>query len=227
MATRFYLQSSGSAPVNPSYDGGWEQTGEADRVILISKLQLDVVTTLTNKQVTVPNTTTQDILNRQFVSQPIPPTNFRASDTVSLVVRCFENANSNNATLAVVVKVVSQDGSILRGTLYSNFNTGTEFPLSGSAATRIVNAAALSALNTLPGDRLVVEIGVHAASPTAAGSANQRFGSSASSDFALTSGLTSDLNPYIELSTTLWAIPFNNHQQLKVGNGMSTGEKIR
>lgn len=227
MATRFYLQNSGAAPVSPAYDAGWEQTGEADRVILTPKLQLDIVTSLSNKQVTIPIATTQDILNRQFVSIPIPPTNFKTTDTLSLIVRCFENATSNNATLAVVVKVVSQDGSIVRGTLYSNYNIDSEFALSASAATRIVNSVNLTALNTLPGDRLVVEVGIHALGPAAAGSANQRFGSSAASDFAMTSGLTTDLNPYFELSKDLWATRFNNHQQVKVGDGMSTGEKIR
>lgn len=227
--TRFYFPSSGNAPnISPAFDAGWEQTGEADRLTLIPKLQLDVATSRTGKQITVPITTTQDILCRQFVSSPIPPTNFRTTDTLSAVVRCVESAGTINATLAVVVKVVSQDGSVVRGTLYSNFNIGSEFPISGSDATRIVSSVNLTALQTQPGDRLVIEVGVHVAAPTASGSASVRFGNnSTSGDFALTSGLTTDLNPWFELSKDLWATPFNNYQQVKVGDGMSVGEKIR
>ena len=227
--TRFYFPSSGNAPnISPAFDAGWEQTGEADRLILIPKLLLDVATSRTGKQITVPITTTQDILARQFVSGPIPPTNFKTTDTISAIVRCVESATTINASLAIVVKIVSQDGSIVRGTLYSNFNIDSEFPASGSDATRIMNSVNISALQTLPGDRIVIEVGVHAAAPSAGGTASVRFGNnSTSGDFAMTSGLTTDLNPWFEMSKDLWATVFNNQQFVKVGDGMSTGEKIR
>lgn len=225
--TRFYFPSSGNAPnISPAFDAGWEQTGQADRLILIPKLQLDVATSRTGKQVTVPITTTQDILARQFVSGPIPPTSFKTTDTLSAVIRCVESANTINATLAIVVKIVSQDGNTVRGTIYSSFSVDSEFPTTD--ATRIVSSVNLTALQTQPGDRLVIELGVHAAAPTASGNATLRFGNnSTSGDFALTSGLTTDLNPWFELSKDLWATVFNNQQFVKVGDGMSTGEKIR
>lgn len=225
--TRFYFPSSGNAPnISPAYDSGWEQTGSADRLILIPKLQLDVATSRTGKQISVPNTTTQDILFRQFVSGPIPPTNFKTTDTVSAIIRCVESTANANASLAIVVKVVSQDGSVVRGILYSNFNIDSEFPTTD--ATRIMNSVNISALQTQPGDRLVIETGIHVATPSGSGNATLRFGNnSTSGDFAMTSGLTTDLNPWFEISKDLWATVFNNQQFVKVGNGMSVGEKVR
>lgn len=226
MATRFWLSNAGAAPVSPAVDGGWEQSGQVVRALMMPKLRTRTLQALANASaITVPITTTQDIVGSQWISEPIPPQ--RIIGTVSLVVRVFENANSNNVTLAAVVKVVSQDGGTVRGTLFSTFSTGTEFPLSASAATRIVNAQAVTALTTQPGDRLVLELGGHAAAPTAAGSYTMRFGNNAASDFALTAALTTDLNPWLELSQDLWDADLNNCQFVRVEDGMSATEKTR
>jgi hypothetical protein len=113
----------------------------------------------------------------------------------------------------------------VRGTLFSNFLLDTEFAT--TTATRIIAATALTALTTQPGDRLVLELGAHAIAPTVAGSYTMRFGNSNAADFALTSALTTDLNPWMELSQDLYGTPLNNYQHVKVESGMSTAEKIR
>lgn len=228
MATRFYLPISGApSGITPAFDAGWEQTGQATRLNLLRKTKMDVLAALTNMTaLTVPITTTQDILGFQLISEPLPA-NMTISGTISAVVRVFENANTNNVTLALLAKVVSRDGGVSRGTLFSTFNTDTEFALSASAATRIVNAQALTPINAQSGDRIVVELGGHAAGPTAAGSYTMRLGNNAASDFALTSGLTTDLNPWVEFSQDLWSGLSNNYQSPKVGNNMGTGERIR
>lgn len=224
MATRFYLCNSGAAAVSPAFDAGWEQTGEADRIKLVRKSLLDLITTLANRTVTVPITTTQDILSRQFVSDPLPSQVI--GGTFSLVVRVSENATTNNAHIAVSVRVCSQDGGTFRGTLYSVFANATEFAVTASAATRIINAVSVTSQTAQAGDRLVIEIGTHVAAPTAAGSAIHRYGCSAASDFALTSALTTDLNPWCEFSQDLWAGMPNNYQSIQ-GGGLSVGERIR
>ena len=227
MATRFYFTTE-AFPLNPSTGTGWEQTvdGDAFRKKLLRKTALSTLSTLANQSVTVPITTTQDILSGKFYSDPIPPQ--RITGTVSIVIRCSENATTNNATLAVQIRVVSTDGNTQRGILFSNFNNDTEFALTASAATRIVNAQALTAVTTQPGDRIVVEMGVHAAAPTAAGSAILRFGNSAASDFALTSALTTDLNPWIEFSDTIWPGDLNNYRFVNSADrAISVTEKIR
>jgi len=77
------------------------------------------------------------------------------------------------------------------------------------------------------GDRLVVEVGGHAAGPSAGGSYTMRFGNNAASDFALTSALTTDLNPWVEISQTLHEDRFTNYQSIRADDGISVGERIR
>ena len=227
-ATRFYLpaEGSGAPSVSPAFDAGWEQTAQATRLKLLNKLNLSALSTLTDTGTrTVPITTSQDILCNQFVSDPLPPQRFLTDTTVSAVIRVLASATTENATLAVVVKVVSQDGGTLRGTLFSTFSTDTTFL--ATAATRILAASALTALTTQSGDRLVVEIGAHANAPTTAGTYTMRQGNSAATDFALTTALTTDLNPWVEFSSDILGTQLNNYQFIKAGNGMSVTEKIR
>jgi hypothetical protein len=233
MPTRFYFpaEGSGTPSISPGFDAGWEQTGQATRLKLVPKSEVTVPSTLANNGTrTVPITTTQDILCNQFVSRAIPAQNFTAATTVSGVIRVFESATTANVFLAIVVRVVDETG-VARGTLASTFNTGTEWALSAAAATRILAATALTPLQTFPGDRIVVEIGGHATAPTAATTYTMRQGYSATSDFALTAALTTDLNPWIEFSTDIFGTPMNNYQQMcaREANAgvMSISERIR
>lgn len=226
MATRFYLpaEGSGTPNISPAFDAGWEQNGQATRLKLLRKTTLSVLSTIgANGTRTVPITTTQDILCNQFVSDPIPPQNIIG--TVSFIIAALESAITANVMLAIVVKVVSQDGAVVRGTLFSNFNQDTEFATTQS--TRIVNAQSVTNVITQPGDRIVLEVGGHAAAPTAATTYTMRQGDNNAADFALTSALTTDLNPWLEFSQNIYSTDTNNYQQVKVGDGLSTGEKIR
>lgn len=210
--------------MSPAFDAAWEQTGQADRVVLAAKAQSPAVTTLTDRTVTVPITTTQQILARQFVGPPMPSK--RLIGTFSMVVRCSESNAAANAFLAYVLRVLSQDGGTVRGTLASSMtNAGTEFVT--TAATRIFSAASLTPLTTQPGDRVVLELGAHAQAPASAQSAVLRFGNSAASDFALTSALTTDLNPWCEFSDDIFGALPSNYQFARGGAGMVFGERIR
>lgn len=227
MATRFWFQSSGTiaSPNNPSFDAGWEQTGQATRVPMTVKAQTSEVTALTNSSaITIPITTTQQILAWQCTSdQVFLPVILDASVTFSMVIRCSENANTNNAFLAYVLRAFSAAGDRSLGTLASSMtNTGTEFPLTASAATRIFSNIALTLTTIAEPWRLVIEIGAHAQAPSAAGSYIERVGCNNASDFALTSGLTTDLNPWMELSANLDKTEFNNYQAPTSG-GLSIG----
>jgi hypothetical protein len=207
MATRFYFLEDGVAPpITPGFDGGWEQTGSAARRHLYPKFQVPIVDTLADRTVTVPITTTQQILNVQFIGPPMPAC--RIVGTFSMVVRGQEGANGANAHFAHVLRVLSQDGGTVRGTLSSRMTTSTEYTTAGQ--TRIFGPTAVTPLTTMPGDRLVLELGAHAQAPTAASSATLRFGNSAATDFALTSGLTTDLKPWCEFSDNLFG-PFPNN----------------
>lgn len=226
-ATRFYFSSTAYATNSPGFDGGWEQTGEASRFKLIPKLFLSATTAASSRQVTVPITTTQDILAFQSVSDPLPAQIIEG--TVSLVIRTSEDVATTNCTMAVVIKVVSQDGGTQRGTLFSVFGTDTEFDVAASPSTRIVNAQTMTALSIQGGDRLVVEWGVHATVPSPAGTALGRIISDATiADYALTSALTTSLNPWVEFSDgILLSQTLNNYTGFSAGDGMSLTEHIR
>lgn len=224
MATRFYFPSSGAAAVSPAFDAGWEQTGEADRIALVRAKDVPL-STLTNKQVTVPITTTQDILARQYVSEALPA-GISFDGTVRLVVRVVEGTANANATLAVVIRVVSNDGSTFRGTLFSTFTTDTEFPT--TAATRVITLTRMTNVVTQEGDRLVIEIGCNANAPAGADTATFRFGTSANTDFAFTTALTTDLKPWVDFSDDLFNEAKNNNlAYIKTADGMSTNERFK
>lgn len=226
--TRFYFQASGSAPVSPAFDAGWEQTGQAARLPMDVARQASEVTALASSSaITVPITTTQQILCWQFVSRQVfQPVRLDASVTRSMVIRTTESATSANAFLAFVLRAFSADGSAVLATLSSSMtNAGTEFTT--AAQTRIFASAAITAATLSQPWRLVLDIGAHAQGPTAAQSYTLRAGCNAASDFALTSGLTTDLNPWLELSADLNAVAFANYQFVRVGSGMGAAEKIR
>jgi hypothetical protein len=228
MATRFYFpaEGSGTPAISPAFDAGWEQTGQATRLKLVRKSQIAAASTLANTGTrTVPITTTQDILCNQFVSDPFPrPVLLDAGITFSLVMRVLESAATANVTLACVVRLVDSAGAA-RATLFSTFSTGTEFGT--TAATRIVAATAITSILANAGDCIVVEVGGNAAAPTAATTYTMRQGYSATSDFALTAALTTDLNPWCEFSAELYGTGLNNYQFAKAGDGMSVSERIR
>lgn len=226
MATRFTLQSSGTPPVSPAYDAAWNQTGEADRVLLTPQLQLSTPTALTDKTVTVPITTTQNILIRQYVSIPLPAP-IIIGGTLNFFTHTFKvstSATTNNVTCRIFVKRALRDGTPI-STLVNGLTAGGTWT---TTATTLNTSFNETATQFQRGDRIIWEIGVSAAAPTTAGTATARFGSSAASDFAATAGLTTDLNPWVEWVQGLFAYDsMNDYQSVSAGDGMSVSEKIR
>ena len=218
------MHSSGSQPAttNPAYNVGWEQTAEATRLPMDVSRQLSLATTLTTSaNITVPITTVQQILSYQFTSRQVfRPIRFDTSMLFSGVLRCSENATTNNVTICYSLRAVSPDGGTFLGTIKDTLSAGaSEYPLHASQATRIVAAGAVLAVTISAPFRLVLEIGSHAATPTAAGNFQHRIGCSAATDFALTTALTTDLNPWFELSVNLDATGLRNHQDIFAGRG--------
>jgi hypothetical protein len=160
--------------------------------------------------VTVPITTTQQILVSQNVSRQIfKPVQIYTTDWVACVMRGLEAATTNNAHLAMRVRAVSAfDGRELGGVFASSMATLTEFV--ATAATRLIgnntSTIACTAVTITEPWRLVFELGIHAQAPTAAGTATLRPGCNAASDFAFTSALTTDLNPWFAISRDLDAL---------------------
>lgn len=202
---------------------------------MAQKNKLVAQTALTNSSaITIPITTTQQILCHQFISDSVfTPVRITAQNLLSIVIRTSENATTNNAFLAYVLRAVSMDGGTVLATLASSMtNAGTEFPLTASSATRIfgngTTTVALTAATIGQQWRLVLDLGAHGQAPTAAGSYILRTGCNAATDFALTTALTTDLNPWMELSLNLDAVSFINYQHASCqSSGISVTERRR
>ncbi len=229
MATRFYMYPTANvppAPVSPAYDTNWTLTN--NRAALVRKT-LNALAVSNNPNASTTSGSTQNIALRQYVSEPLRAQTI--SGTFSMVVKCAETDALSNVFLAVSVNLVSQDGSILRGNLYNAFGTqDTEFPT--TAATRIINAQAITSQTALDGDRITVEIGGRAVSPTASNTFSIILTTNQTTDYALTSGLTTTINSWCEFSQDLFPALSNNYQFGKDANGGDTGilsftEKIR
>jgi len=205
MATRFYLPSSGTPPLSSlAVNTNWEQTTGLVRLPTKTTKQN---TALTSSNRTWPSTATQQWAWYQFQSeQLLAAYSWTTADTVSMILgKLAETTTSGDTHLAYIVRVVSADGSVIRGVIGLMHATSTEFALTASAATRIHSAltTGATAFSSQIGDRIIIELGVHGVTP-AAESIQMRVGDpTAAADFALTSALTTDLCSWVELSRTV------------------------
>lgn len=196
LATRFYLPASGTAGATPAPSASWGSIAGTSRMRL--------PTTKTNTPFdssgvySETSATALNVLGRQFVSDPIDAQTI--SGTFSLVVACLENATTADASLQAIIRVVSSDGSTVRGTLYGGHSAANNATvgalgeeMSTSGATRIMSGVALTPVVAQAGDRIVLEVGGRFANTTST-SQNMVFqwgDPTSASDYALTSGLTS------------------------------------
>jgi hypothetical protein len=191
MATRYYLPSSGGAAVSPAIDASWS----ADSRLTAAAIAL--VTAKTNTALTdnAGGNTTSECL-AQYVSAPIGVVNFNTT-TVSFVARGLRQG-AGGPTGTVVIRLRHSDGTFT--TLLSATLLDASWPAT-TKTTRILNAVALANVTSQNNDRIVVEIG-NGTATTSPGTIN--FGDvSATADYALTTGLTTALDPWIEFSAAI------------------------
>lgn len=203
MATRLYLPASGTAPLaSLAYDANWELSTSAVRSPTSTT---KANTALANTVLTWPDNATAQWVWWQFQSQTMKAGySWTTADTVSMVIRGLEGNAAVDSHVAYSVRVVSADGTTVRGTVGLYHATSTEFTT--SALTRIHDARTNGASNftSYIGDRIIVEIGLHGATPSVSYTVTMRVGDpSGTADFALTAGLTTDLCPWVELSRTV------------------------
>lgn len=201
MATRLYLPTSGTAGSSPTVDANWERSIAAFSRHPMSTTKTN--TALTTYTALFGATTTTQTCWKQWVSDTLD-VDQTITGTMSMVIgKCAETTTNGDAHLAFSLRVMQGDTSTARGTLLLFHNTSTEFPLVAAAATRIHSARALTSVAALAGDRIVCEIGIHAVTP-ANENMQLRFGDpTATADFALTAALTTDLDPWLELSQNI------------------------
>lgn len=237
MVTRFYVNSGGSPPLAAlGFDSLWERTTDASRHPMARTKQNSALTD-TAKQA---GSTTDpwDVLHYQFQSEALP-----AAGTLSGTFRCrflgFESNTGADAHPQVSVRVVSGDGSTMRGTAYAGgtqtvVSTTVEFDTTVSPGqnqrfpdTRDGNT--LSSVVYQAGDRVVVEIGIRhfGAGATTQTTTIRRGDPTAGSDLNETANSVTDGVPWIEFSQTLFPLsPQVEANQLTIRNTAATSHII-
>jgi hypothetical protein len=205
--TRFYLEGSdyGTPGITPAFDAAWGDTEDAIRRWLSSVASSTAMISVAGDEAV--STSPLDVLVAQFVSEPL------AAQTISGTVKGQIRASESNADAdyraQIVIRVVSNDGTTVIGTLlaadasalsseFATTLTNRKFPLAASSP------AALTSTAVSAGDRLVVEIGFRSHNAhTTSRSGTIRIGSAATTDLAEDESTTADDRPWIELSGTI------------------------
>ncbi|HEX4611490.1 MAG TPA: hypothetical protein VH092_25070 [Urbifossiella sp.] len=204
MVTRFYLPSTGAADASPGFDAGWEYTAAADRLKCVTTKISSSMTSKTGTETS--STANEDILVRQYVSDPIGAQTI--TGTVKGQIRAQESGSSGDQRAQVVIKVVSNDGSTVTGTLLAMDTSA----LSNEFATTLTNrkfpkgssGASLSSVAANSGDRIVIEIGARKGDASSTNFvATLSFGDNSGTDLAEDEVTTTANNPWIEFSQTL------------------------
>lgn len=204
MVTRFYLPVNGTPAISPAFSASWEETASATRLMTYPYRSS---TTIATTAVTHVNAAVNDVLAFQYVSEPIEAATI--SGTIKGIIRVLESAAANDCRAQLVVKVMSNDGTVERGVLlaenagalaseYATSLTNRKFPLAWAGA-----GTAISSVDAQAGDRIVFEIGTRFHAATAAISSSYSIGDSAATDCAENETATTANNPWIELSQDL------------------------
>jgi len=204
MTTRVYFPLAGTAGSSPTPDTGWARS-------IASFARFPASTTKANTAAAYrggyPGVTTTDLTCfTQHVFDPLD-VDQTITGTFSAVTTCYEGVtNTADHYLAIGIRVMQGDTDTVRGVLYAPTVADTEFPVGPNGYSRIFNAAALSSVNALAGDRIVVEWGTRGNTPPSNEYAYILLGDPTSSDLALTSAVvitTPPGCPWLEFSQTI------------------------
>ena len=212
MATRLYFDQATTPPVSPAFTAEWDVTSAALRRTLQHRPTPS--STAQNVVITETSTTAQlDYLAFQLVSAPLDG-NQTISGTLKTLLRAREASTTGDFRPQIIVKVVSGDGTTVRGTLYAgdlattlaneltqstSLYYTTWFP--GGATT----GATLSSVSALSGDRIVIEVGVRGFNTTATSmnATIQIAGYNGYTDATAAANTSTTLNPWVEFSQNL------------------------
>ena len=195
--TRFYCPSSGAAAVSPAFDAAWEDTSAATRLRCVTTKSSTAMTTVSFTDL---DTTDRDILVRQYVSDAIDAQTIPAT-IARLQFRARELSSTEDMFIAWGMRVVSNDGTVVRGTLVTVNRGPVEF---ATSLTNAGDSANTTAVTASANDRIVIELGA-GGDPTAVHDFDLRIGDTGSTDLIEDNANTTDNVPWVELS---YAITF-------------------
>jgi len=152
-ATRFYLPSTGAADVSPAYSASWNDTSNADRLKCVTT---KISSAMTNKS-TGNTSATGHFLFRQYVSDPISAQTI--TGTVYGQVAGLEGHAGVNGFSDIIITIVSNDGSMVRGTLLAITSGATEYLVGTAENRKTPVSTAVSVVTAEANDRIVIEVG--------------------------------------------------------------------
>lgn len=204
MATRFYLPGQGLADALVTPDAAWNET--ADAYVPRRANTMKIGSSILGTPASVSWTTGNTQLMEQFITGTL-----LGAQTISGTISgmgCYARGTGGSTNVDKIyfgARVVSSDGSTVRGTLLAVGNYFANAALPKRACYRILaNAQAITTVNALDGDRIVFELGVSDSSSPIP-SAVLVTGDAQSVDSALSEhdDLSYDQNVWIELSANL------------------------
>lgn len=207
MVTRYYLPSTGAAAVNPGFDAGWEYVGSVARRKCVTTKISSSMTTFTQTETS--STANEDMLVSQYVSDPIGAQTI--TGTVKGQILAKESGSSGDQRAQLLIKVVSNDGSTVTGTLLAMDTTAlsNEFPTSTSTNRKFPKGwsgagTSLSSVTSNNNDRIVIEIGARKGDTSSTNFITTlTFGDDNGSDLPEDETTTTTNNPWIEFSMTI------------------------
>lgn len=182
---------------NPAPDASWHVV--TDRLVRLV-IARGAVTGMTMQGANTSSTLTsgQRHTIAQGVTDPLPAG--VVSGAVKMVQRCSVTNSNADMHLTVTVRVVSSDGSVVRGTLVAAADATLEVP--ETQTTRTIGPVAMTPVTALAGDRIVVEFGARrAVTASVARSVNMTLGDPAASppDWPFDNTTTDEGVPWVEL----------------------------
>lgn len=200
MATRFYFPSSGTSAISPAVDAAWDGTGT------FGFAHRDCVTTKTStaNNVGVSNNDSDnadhDVCVIQFISPAIAAQTISAQ-TIKSQFLCNEISANSNVFFAICIRVLSNDGTTVRGTVLSLTRDGTEMLNTGYQNRRF--SATSSSVSASDNDRIVIEIGGGGDPLTGGLDFAILLGDSAGTDLAEDDTTTTQNDPWVEFANTI------------------------
>lgn len=213
MATRFYFTNTAGeiTPASGTYTD-WEAPASPPSTYKLAHAgDWPGVTVFNPYQQTHGGTTDGDSAIARFISQPIGAQTITGTGKGQVLMR--ESATGLNAHPQIVIRVVSNDGTTVRGTLYAgDSGTGTLAEMTTTTRNWQIPRAAvlpitLSSVTAQAGDRILMETGFRADSTSTSSFGVHRFGSLAAAgganDLVEAGTATTDLNNWFEFSANL------------------------
>jgi hypothetical protein len=198
MATRFYLPSSGAAAISPAYTAGWEDQTIAARLPTSTTKASSAMTTVS---FTDANAANRDVLFRQYVSAPLAG-QYIAAQAMKIQMRVKQRAADCNLFLTWNIKVVSNDGTVVRGTVVNMRRDTTE--AEPTAITNRQDTLTSTAVTAHSGDRLVIEVGLGGDPATGSDhDSDMSIGDDNGTDLPENNSATAANNPWVQFTNDL------------------------